>query len=79
MSGGDVLDGAAPRTGSLLARVLAETGFLMEPGASGSLHVTMSDAIIRAALRKPLPADTTPNPLMEPLWDSDTGALLLHF
>jgi hypothetical protein len=47
----------------------APLGMLIEPGASGSLHMILGDALIRSSLEAPLP-----DALLEPLWDSESGA-----
>ena len=42
----------------------------LEPGLTGSLHMTLSAEDVRETLmRQPLPAE-----LLEPLWDSASGA-----
>lgn len=44
-------------------------GMLIEPGASGSLHMTLGeDLMLRSSLSAPLP-----DALLEPLWDSESG------
>lgn len=53
---------------------VSATGFLLEPGASGSLHMHISDDVIRAALHRPLPGVARDQELLEPLWDSESGA-----
>ena len=69
------------RSGSLLQRLLAgacltPAGVILESGSSGSLHMTLSDDLIRAALRQPLPLSSQAQPLLEPIWDSESGAHL---
>lgn len=44
-------------------------GMLLEPGSTGSLHMTLNDDLVRQSLRAPLPSGE----LLEPLWDSDSG------
>ena len=42
----------------------------LEPGTSGSLHMTLSaDAVRETLAQQPMPAE-----LLEPLWDSASGA-----
>jgi hypothetical protein len=70
------------RSGSLLERLLSgmgmsPTGFLIESGLSGSLHMQLSDDAIRAALRRPLSRGVLDQGLLEPLWDSESGARML--
>ncbi|CAL8463815.1 g3349 [Coccomyxa elongata] len=65
------------RSGSLLQRLLAgacmsPAGVVLEAGNSGSLHMTLSDDLIRAALRQPLPVSSQAQPLLEPLWESES-------
>lgn len=74
-------DEGGSRSGSLLQRLLAgacmtPAGVVLESGSSGSLHMTLSDDLIRAALRQPLPVSSPAQPLLEPLWDSESGAAL---
>ncbi len=72
-------DEGGSRSGSLMQRLLAgacmsPAGLILESGDSGSLHMTLSDDLIRAAIRQPLPVSSQAQPLLEPLWDSESGA-----
>lgn len=81
------LQGVMTRTpsGRLIEQLMRERstsisnlGIILESGNSGSLHMTLSDDILRAALRKPLPGAASQQ-LLEPLWDSFSGKSLNHF
>jgi hypothetical protein len=54
---------------------VSRLGIVLEPGDSGSLHMTLNDEVLRKVLKRwPGPGPASPQ-LLEPLWDSYSGDL----